>query len=77
MVRWRGNEIIGMGSSSIVYSAVRVDTQEMIAVKKFRVVSDISGVDHKKLRTIKNEIDIYKQLKHPHIVNYYGCELIN
>lgn len=43
--KWRQGEIVGLGSSSVVYSAIRVDTNKTFAVKKFKVVSDITGVD--------------------------------
>ena len=45
IIRWRQGEIIGLGSSSIVYSAIRVDQNTLLAVKKFKVVSDITGID--------------------------------
>jgi serine/threonine protein kinase len=49
----------------------------LIAVKKFKVVSDITGVDQKKQALIKNEIQKYRRLEHPHIVEYYGCEVVD
>ena len=45
IIRWRQGEIIGLGSSSIVYSAIRVDNNTLLAVKKFKVVSDVTGID--------------------------------
>jgi hypothetical protein len=53
IIRWRQGEIIGLGSSSIVYSAIRVDNNTLIAVKKFKVVSDVTGIDQNKLKIIK------------------------
>lgn len=53
LIQWRQGEIIGLGSSSVVYSAIRVDNNEIFAVKKFKVVSDVTGVDQEKLKTIK------------------------
>jgi hypothetical protein len=53
IIKWRQGEIIGMGSSSIVYSAIRVDNNTLLAVKKFKVVSDITGIDQNKLKIIK------------------------
>jgi len=53
IIKWIEKEVIGMGSSSVVYSAVRTDTHAVLAVKKFKVVSDITGIDHEKLKTIK------------------------
>ena len=53
IIRWRQGEIIGLGSSSIVYSAIRVDNNTLLAVKKFKVVSDVTGIDQNKLKIIK------------------------
>lgn len=53
IIKWREGDIIGLGSSSVVYSAIRVDNNTIMAVKKFKVVSDITGVDQAKLKTIK------------------------
>jgi len=36
-----------------VYQAIRVDTAKTFAVKKFKVVSDITGIDQNKLKIIK------------------------
>lgn len=74
--KWRQGEIVGLGSSSVVYSAIRVDTNKTFAVKKFKVVSDITGVDQTKLKIIKNEIQKYKQLEHNNIIKFFGCELL-
>jgi hypothetical protein len=57
ILRWRQGEIIGLGSSSIVYTAIRVDNNTLLAVKKFKVVSDVSGIDQNKLKTIKVSLD--------------------
>lgn len=51
-----------MGSSSIVYSAIRVDNNTLIAVKKFKVVSDITGIDQNKLKIIKVSKDFMRIL---------------
>lgn len=53
IIKWRQGEIVGLGSSSVVYSAIRVDSNKAFAVKKFKVVSDITGIDQSKLKIIK------------------------
>ena len=53
IIKWRQGEIIGLGSSSIVYSAIRTDNNTFMAVKKFKVVSNITGIDNVKLKIIK------------------------
>lgn len=40
----------------MVYQAIRVDTNKTFAVKKFKVVSDITGIDQNKLKIIKVSI---------------------
>jgi hypothetical protein len=40
----------------VVYQAIRVDTNKTFAVKKFKVVSDITGIDQNKLKIIKVSI---------------------
>jgi hypothetical protein len=44
-----------------VYQAIRVDTAKTFAVKKFKVVSDITGIDQNKLKIIKVSV-IYIRL---------------
>ena len=56
IIKWRQGEIVGLGSSSVVYQAIRVDTNKTFAVKKFKVVSDITGIDQNKLKIIKVSI---------------------
>ena len=56
IIRWREGEILGCGSSAIVYSAINLKDNSIIAVKKFKIVSDVSGVDQDKLKVVKNEI---------------------
>lgn len=45
IIKWREGEILGLGSSSIVYSAINTNNNSMIAVKKFKIVSDVTGID--------------------------------
>ena len=53
IIQWREGDIIGLGSSSVVYSAIKVDSNTILAVKKFKVVSDVTGIDQDKLKIIK------------------------
>ena len=77
IIRWREGEILGIGSSAVVYSAINLKNNSIIAVKKFKIVSDVSGVDPTKLKLVKNEIQRYKQLNHPNILQFHGCELLD
>lgn len=62
IIKWRQGEIVGLGSSSIVYSAIRVDKNTLLAVKKFKVVSDITGIDQNKLKIIKVSYSIISSI---------------
>jgi len=53
IMKWREGEILGLGSSSIVYSAINTKDNSMIAVKKFKIVSDVTGIDQNKLKIVK------------------------
>ena len=53
IIKWREGDILGLGSSSIVYSAINTKDNSMIAVKKFKVVSDVTGIDQNKLKIVK------------------------
>ena len=59
IIKWREGDILGLGSSSIVYSAINTKDNSMIAVKKFKVVSDVTGIDQNKLKIVKVSSKIY------------------
>ena len=52
------------------------DTGLYFVVKKIKLVHSFLGLDQTRVRAIKKEIDMYKDLKHDNIVEYYGCEVI-
>ena len=60
IIQWREGDIIGLGSSSVVYSAIKVDSNTILAVKKFKVVSDVTGIDQEKLKIIKVSVFNHK-----------------
>ena len=73
IIKWRQGEIVGLGSSSVVYSAIRVDANTLLAVKKFKVVSDITGVDQSKLKIIKVSnlnVNMFFRTKYKNTNNY-------
>lgn len=71
IIKWREGEILGLGSSSIVYSAINTKDNSMIAVKKFKIVSDVTGIDQNKLKIVKvSRINLPIELIVNRFVNY-------
>ena len=60
IIRWKEGEIIGLGRSSVVCSATNIKDNTQLAVKKIKIISNITGLDHKMLKLVKNEIIKYK-----------------
>lgn len=69
-LRWRQGEEIGSGSYGHVYMAQCKGTGHIFAVK----VSKVSG-DKKVCKSLKQELDICKNLRHRHIVACLGHEI--
>uniref|UniRef100_A0A1I7XEI2 Protein kinase domain-containing protein n=1 Tax=Heterorhabditis bacteriophora TaxID=37862 RepID=A0A1I7XEI2_HETBA len=59
----------GSGSFSVVYKAINVDKQCVIAVKKVRG-------DRGVLKVLEGEVDILRNLNHRNLVKYHGCEVL-
>ncbi|AET38221.1 mitogen-activated protein kinase kinase kinase SSK2 Ecym_2499 [Eremothecium cymbalariae DBVPG len=72
-IRWQKRSFIGGGSFGSVYSAVNLDTGDILAVKEIRFH------DRKSMRqvfpSIKDEMTVLEMLNHPNIVQYYGVEV--
>ncbi|KAG8377653.1 hypothetical protein BUALT_Bualt08G0055300 [Buddleja alternifolia] len=73
--QWQRGKPIGRGTYGSVYIATHRETGAMCAVKEVEIISD----DPKSAECIKQleqEIKFLRELKHPNIVQYYGCETI-
>ena len=64
-------DMIGSGGFAKVYHCIDQDTGRDLAVKQVEYDANCKDSD-RELRALKNEIDILKKLKHPHIVIYFG-----
>lgn len=61
-------DCLGRGASGSVYRAINYTTGETVAIKQIR----LSDLPHSELGAIMREIDLLKNLNHPHIVQYHG-----
>merc|ERR1719247_1305271 len=64
---WVCGELLGRGSLGFVHKALEARTGKLMAVKE---------VDNKLRQSLQNEVDLYKDLKHPRIVSYLGHDYI-
>lgn len=72
-IRWRKRKFIGSGSFGNVFSAINLDTGELLAVKEFKI-PDVNTME-KIYPLIKEEMSALEVLNHPNIVHYYGIEV--
>lgn len=77
-LNWVKGELIGKGSYGRVYIAMNVTTGDMMAVKQVELpATERDRHDRRQLGMIdalKSEIALLKDLYHPNIVAYLGCE---
>ncbi|MCJ1388330.1 ATP binding [Xylographa bjoerkii] len=75
-VKWMQGSLIGQGSFGSVYLALHAITGELMAVKQVDMPSKSnSDIDKRKevmVAALKREIDLLRDLQHPHIVQYLG-----
>jgi len=69
--KWKQGEKIGSGSYGCVFKALDKETGLIFAVKK-ALVEDTSDEDKRYRERLEQELEIYKELHHPHVVNYLG-----
>lgn len=75
-IEWTRGPMLGSGTTGEVYEAMDINDCKTFVVKQIHLVHSIRGVDQQKVKSVKKEIDRYKKLKHKHIVEYYGSEII-
>ncbi|SCU77871.1 LANO_0A01486g1_1 [Lachancea nothofagi CBS 11611] len=72
-IRWQKRNFVGGGSFGTVFSAVNLDTGEILAVKEIKIK------DRKSMKevfpAIKEEMSVLEMLNHPNVVQYYGVEV--
>lgn len=76
--KWIKGQLIGKGTFGRVYLGMNITTGEPIAVKQVEVNPKAAGQEKEKMREMVRaldiEIDTMKDLDHPNIVSYLGCE---
>lgn len=79
VLNWVKGQKIGQGSYGSVYLALNVTTGDMIAVKQVAQMSlDVDEHDHRQkiqIEALQAEIEFLKDLYHPNVVAYLGCEV--
>lgn len=70
---WVRGETIGMGSMGSVFKGLDQKSGQLLAVKEVRIDKERS-TEMKLLQALENEISILKELRHPRIVSFYGCD---
>lgn len=75
-ITWVKGQVLGHGTLGTVFEGLDQSTGQIFAVKEVRI--DRKNNADVKLKTdIENEICIYKELSHPHIVQYLGHDYMS
>ncbi|XP_041352279.1 mitogen-activated protein kinase kinase kinase 4-like [Gigantopelta aegis] len=69
--RWQRGIKIGEGQFGKVYTAVNVETGELMAMKEMKIQPN----DQQAFREIADEIKNFEGIQHPNLVKYYGVEV--
>ncbi|KAK7497186.1 hypothetical protein BaRGS_00011480 [Batillaria attramentaria] len=69
--RWQRGNKIGEGQFGKVYTAVNMNTGELMAMKEMKFQPN----DLQQLRAISDEIKIFEGIQHPNLVKYHGVEV--
>ncbi|KAF2401357.1 Ssk2-type MAP kinase [Trichodelitschia bisporula] len=71
-LRWQQGHFVGGGTFGSVYSAINLDSGQLMAVKEIRLHDPqlIPTI----VTQIRDEMSVLQVLDHPHIVSYYGIE---
>lgn len=72
--QWKKQKLIGSGTFGNVYMATNRHTGALCAMKEVNIVPDDPKCAEC-LKQLEQEIKVLSKLKHPNIVQYYGCEL--
>ena len=71
-------QLIGKGTYGRVYLGMNATTGEFLAVKQVEVNQKVAGQDKDRIKemvgALDQEIETMKDLEHPNIVQYLGCE---
>ncbi|PIN11235.1 MEKK [Handroanthus impetiginosus] len=73
--QWQRGRAIGRGTYGSVYIATHRETGATCAVKEVELITDDPKCKEC-IKQLEQEIKFLRELKHPNIVQYYGCEII-
>ncbi|XP_066591714.1 mitogen-activated protein kinase kinase kinase 4 [Prorops nasuta] len=68
---WQRGIKIGQGRFGKVYTAVNNQTGELLAMKEVQ----LQPGDHRAIRRVAEELQIFEGIQHKHLVRYYGLEI--
>ncbi|XP_040576869.1 mitogen-activated protein kinase kinase kinase 4 isoform X3 [Lepeophtheirus salmonis] len=68
---WQRGVKIGQGSFGKVYTAINNETGDIMAMKEIPLQPN----NHKILMEIDDELRIFENIRHKHIINHYGVEI--
>ncbi|KOC71052.1 Mitogen-activated protein kinase kinase kinase 4, partial [Habropoda laboriosa] len=68
---WQRGIKIGQGRFGKVYTIVNNQTGELLAMKEVQ----IQPGDHRAIRRVAEELQIFEGIQHEHLVRYYGLEI--
>ncbi|XP_011688752.1 PREDICTED: mitogen-activated protein kinase kinase kinase 4 [Wasmannia auropunctata] len=68
---WQRGIKIGQGRFGKVYTVVNNQTGELLAMKEVQ----LQPGDHRAIRRVAEELQIFEGIKHQHLVRYYGLEI--
>ncbi|URE00847.1 hypothetical protein MUK42_21078 [Musa troglodytarum] len=74
--RWKKGKLIGHGTYGHVYVGFNSESGEMCAMKEVTLFMDDSK-SKESAKHLRQEISLLSRLRHPNIVQYYGCEMID
>jgi len=74
--QWVRGELIGRGSLGSVWKVLDRSTGQLMAVKEV-MIDSMDSADDKFRNSLQNEINMYKDLDHPHIVRYLGDDYMH
>ncbi|WOL00076.1 mitogen-activated protein kinase kinase kinase YODA-like isoform X1 [Canna indica] len=74
--RWKKGKLIGRGTFGHVYAGFNSESGEMCAMKEVTLFMD-DAKSKESAKQLGQEICLLSRLRHPNIVQYYGCEMID
>jgi serine/threonine protein kinase len=76
VIKWLQGELIDEGAFGKVFKAMNAETGAIMAVKQVIIPKDNSETNAK-VAALQKEIELMKDLSHPHIVRYLGSERVD